>query len=394
MSRIKSILLSITLVCSILWLSACSNGITTGQKTEAESDIVPLVSNTGYFQAEGKVVPSRYTTLSFQSGGEIGSVLVKEGLPVRKGDALVELAKTENLEAALAAAQKAEVDAQQALDDLNEKADVETGLALQAWRAAEKEYVEARQEVNKLDTKKYDDDLGNYEEDVQDAKEDLDDAQEDLNKYLNLDPTNKKRKDAQEDYDKEEEKYLNAVYKRDKHINKLDTLKADMEAFETKMADAKKEYEDKKNGPDPDKLILAEAALKDAKAQVVSAQRALDNATILAPYDGIVVDLFHLTPGSYINSGQSVVQMADFSNFYVETKDLTELDVVKIGTGSLVEVIADAYQDITMHGEVESIKPIYGEYSGDVVYLVRIKLSDPAEGLRWGMTVDTRFEQK
>ncbi len=64
-----------------------------------------------------------------------------------------------------------------------------------------------------------------------------------------------------------------------------------------KVDDAKREYEQKQNGPDTEKLKQAQAALAEAKAQLVSANAALDNSQIVAPYDGIVVDLFHLTRG-------------------------------------------------------------------------------------------------
>ncbi len=116
---------------------------------------------------------------------------------------------------ALPQRERAVVDAQKQLDDLNKKAEFEKGTALKAWHDAQTEMIEARQELNEMDTKEYADKLDDLEEDVQEAEEDLDDAQEDLDKYLNLDPTSDKRKDAQEDYDEEEEQYLDTVYKRD-----------------------------------------------------------------------------------------------------------------------------------------------------------------------------------
>ena len=109
------------------------------------------------------------------------------------------------------------------------------GLHCKAWHDAETEMIEARQALNEMDTKEYDDKLDDLEEDVQDAKDDLDDAQEDLDKYLNLDPTSDKRKNAQEDYDEEEEQYLDAVYKRDLKINDLDVAKANYDAAVAKV---------------------------------------------------------------------------------------------------------------------------------------------------------------
>ena len=74
-----------------------------------------------------------------------------------------------------------------------------------------------------------------------------------------------------------------------------------------------------------------------------------------------------------------MVEMADFSAWYVETKDLTELDVVKVKVGDEVELAADALPGVVMKGTVHSIKQVYGEYSGDVVYTIRIQITDPSE---------------
>lgn len=374
-------------------LTACSGGAATDKSASTDPTLIPVVGNQGSFHAEGKVVPMQYTTLSFQASGEIGEISAKEGQIVKKGDVLAQLSKTEQLQAALSSAQRTVVDAQQSLDDLKEKAELDRGSALQAWRTAEKELLDAEVVLNDLDTKDYQDDLGDLEEDVQDEKEDLDDAQEDLDKYKSLDPSSEKRKDAQEDYDDQEQDYLDAVYERDQLINELDTAKGNVESLQAKVDDAKREYDNRVNGPDADELTLTQAALDEAKAQVDSAKRALANTEIVAPYDGVIVDLFHLTTGTTVNAGQSVVQMADFSGWYVETKDLTELDVVNVSEGETVELVADALPNKVITGTVDTIKQVFSEYSGDVVYTIRIKLTEPVEGLRWGMTVDVKFTE-
>jgi multidrug efflux pump subunit AcrA (membrane-fusion protein) len=371
-------------------LVGCSakTGATT---TSTEANALPVVTDGGMFHAEGKVVPQQYTTLSFQTGGEIGEIFVKEEQTAAKGAPLASLANIESFTAGVSSAGSAVVDAQKLVDDLNKKAELDKGTALQTWHDTETEMIETRQALNEMDTKEYNDKLDDLEEDVQDAKDDLDDAQEDLDKYLNLDPTSDKRKNAQEDYDEEEEQYLDAVYKRDLKINDLDVAKANYDAAVAKAADAKREYEQKQKGPDTELLKQAQAGLAAAKAQLESSKSALVNAQIEAPYAGTVVDLFHNTPGEFVNPGQSVVEMADFSAWYVETKDLTELDVVKVKIGDEVELAADALPGVVMKGTVDSIKQVYGEYSGDIVYTIRIKIIDPSAQLRWGMTVDAKF---
>jgi hypothetical protein len=84
---------------------------------------------------------------------------------------------------------------------------------------------------------------------------------------------------------------------------------------------------------------------------------------------------------------------ADLETFYVETTDLTEIDVVDLAVGDEVTVEADALSDISMTALVESISDTYREKGGDIIYTARLKLVDPDERLRWGMTVSVRFER-
>jgi multidrug resistance efflux pump len=87
-----------------------------------------------------------------------------------------------------------------------------------------------------------------------------------------------------------------------------------------------------------------------------------------------------------------VLLLADLNTLYVETSDLSETDVVKIKEGQEVEVVADALPEVTLKGTVERISDQFGTKGGDIVYTVRIRLSDPDPRLRWGMTVEVRFK--
>jgi hypothetical protein len=62
-------------------------------------------------------------------------------------------------------------------------------------------------------------------------------------------------------------------------------------------------------------------------------------------------------------------------------------DPIRLDPGNLT---TDALPGVSFSGTVESIKKVYGEYSDDIVYTVRIKLNEPAADLKWGMTVDAQ----
>jgi multidrug resistance efflux pump len=87
------------------------------------------------------------------------------------------------------------------------------------------------------------------------------------------------------------------------------------------------------------------------------------------------------------------MRIADLSRLYVETDDLTEIEVVDIKVGQKVTVVADALPGVEMTGTVESISQVYEEKRGDVTYTVRILLDNPDPRLRWGMTVVVTFEE-
>ncbi len=371
-----------------LWLGACNS---LPWAPAAAPTPVPTVTNDGRVSAEGRLAPVRSVALSFQSNGELGELLVSEGDLVEQGAVLARLGKTEALQAALSQAKLEQLSAQQALDDLKEKATLarqEYGKALSEARAA---LNEAQHTLNNLDTDDFQEDLDERNLDVQEAKEELDDKKEELDKYQDLDPDNATRKNAQTDYDDALLDYNNAVYERDKLQNQLEQARADVALATARLEDAQREYDQRQAGPDPDDLALAETRVAAANAQVDAAQRALDNAELVAPWRGTVADLNDMDPGESVVAGRTVLTLADFSAWVVETRDLTELDVVAVEPGQAVRVIPDALPGLELGGTVESIDRVFTERSGDILYTVRIRLAEGDPRLRWGMTVEVVF---
>ena len=338
-------------------------------------------------------MPKAYVTLAFPVNGEISALPVEEGAQVSQGAVLISLGKRETLDSTLSAARLEQLDAQQALDLLQRKADVTRTAAEQALRAAEKAAVDARQAVSDLNVDSYKTTLDDKEKAVQTAKDKLKDNNDTLDKYKNLDVDNQTRKDAQKAVDDAQREYDTAVTERDLWKNTKDQALADRDLVEARLVDAQREYDNRKDGPDKDELALAQARLDAANSSIKAAERALANMDISAPFDGVVTDLNSLAVGQWVTSGRAAVTLADLSEWYVETKDLTELEVVDISEGQQVSVRADALPDVTLKGVVTVIKKGYTERSGDVLYTVRIRLEKGDDRLRWGMTVQATFTQ-
>lgn len=374
-------------------LSGCGLLNTQGQ---AAATPVPTVANTNRVTAEGRIVPREYTYLSFPVMGEVSEVTVSQGAVVQKGDVLARLGKREQFQAALTQAKLEQLNAQQALDLLNRKAELAGSQAFTALVAANKALSEAQKAFDDLDTEDFRTKLDDKDAAVQKAKDKLKDANDELDKYLNLDKENQNRKNAQKAKDDAQKVYNDAVYERDQRQYQLDQARSSLDLAKARQVDAQKDYDNRKGGPDPDDLALAKARLENAGAQAAAAQRALDDMNLTAPYAGSVLDLQHLVPGVPVTPGRTVVTFADVSAWYMETKDLTELDVASLKIGQKVDAVPDALAGVTLAGTIESISTVYTERSGDVLYTVRILIDETPENaqLRWGMTVKITFAEK
>ena len=131
-------------------------------------------------------------------------------------------------------------------------------------------------------------------------------------------------------------------------------------------------------------LAVLEAQLAAAKARVAAFE-------MTSPFDGVAADLNAKT-GNSIRPGEIAVTVADFSNWLVETTDLTEIDVVELAEDQPVTVMLDALPDMELQGTILSIGQTYSENQGDVVYDVTVLLEDTHPAIRWGMTASVTFE--
>ena len=373
------------LVIFALLLTAC------GAKETPTPEMPMAVLDLSDVVAEGHLLPARDVRLNFFARGTVEDILVDEGEMVSKDQVLIRLADREQAEASLRAAELALTDAQQAYDDFVRTGGLATADAWQAYMDAQVVRAEAQREWEDVNVDDLEDEIDDALAEVNDRQDDLDDAQEELDKYADLDSDNDKRKNAEDDVEAAQEDLNEAQRKLEEAQRELDGARAALDVALAAEAEAKREYESRADdGLDPDQKALLEAQLSNAKAQVDAAQNALDAYELKAPFDGTVTDV-NVEVGQLVGAELWAVQMADFSEFYVETSDLTELEVVKVYEGQAVEVIPDALPDVVLNGTVERISQSFGAQAGDVVYAVTIRLDDDDPALRWGMTVEVTF---
>ncbi len=369
-----------------------------GQATEeAEATEIPIVIADTEIISEGRLVPNQYVNLSFKSGGQVVELLVEEGEVVDEGQVLARLGNREQLEAAVAATQVELLNAEQARDKLFENSDVSTALAYQAVTDARDALRDGERYRNNLLAGSRQTDIDTARADVIVLKERLDDARADYKEYENKTDDNIKRAALLSKFAEAQQRYDNAVRLLNNlqgSPSELDTTIADanVSVAEASLALAELEYEKVKDGPDPDQLSVVEARISAAQANLAAAESALDNIELVAPIAGTIVDLA-IKLGEQVAPGPPVVVLADFSQWAVETDDLTEIEVPDISIGQAVTVTPDALPDLELSGTVESIKDIYEEKRGDITYTARIVLDESDPRLRWGMTVVVVFEE-
>jgi multidrug resistance efflux pump len=357
----------------------------------------PITEIDSKITAEGKLVPKDSVQLAFTTSGQVAEVLVKEGDIIKKGDVLARLSGRKQLESAIAAAEFELFSAQQAAKALDDDLNTAQNQALLEVNNARQAVHDAERRVNSLGgvADKNDIDIANTQ--VIFAKNALDKAQDNFDRYANYPEDNLIRArlkvelaNKQKEYDAAVRKY-NALTGSASNFDQ-EQATTDLAIAQTQLKLAQEKFDTLQKGPDPDAVANAQARITAAETQLAASKADLEKLDLIATMDGKVVSN-DLKPGMTISPGQPVIELADFSEWDVDTDNLTEIEVVDVKLGQKVTVVPDALPDIKLNGEVIKISDTYEEKRGDITYTVRIKLNEVDPRLRWGMTVVVDFEQ-
>jgi HlyD family secretion protein len=143
------------------------------------------------------------------------------------------------------------------------------------------------------------------------------------------------------------------------------------------------------DGSSDEQVAIAEAQVEQARLAVANARARLDDATLSAPFDGIITAL-------YVNAGEQAagraVEMVDASSLEV-VLDVDEVDIGNIAVGQPTTLSLEAWPDQEFSGKVTAIAPKARAQSEIVTYQVHIKFDGPSEGssalpIRTGMTAN------
>lgn len=288
-----------------------------------------------YVGATGTVRARQSATLLWQTNGIIDSVNAQIGDEVKQDDVLASLLKSSLNQSVILA----EADLIAAQKDLENLLTSNTALleAEQAVDDAEEAYQKAynwRVELNgKIDIKEYiKDQYGNIR----------------LKEYKG--------------------------YASEETIEQADR---DLALAESRLNDARREYERLLKGEDS-------AEVAAAKARVEAAQATLNQAYLIAPFDGTVTQT-QLIAGDQVNAGDVGFRIDDLSRLLVDVQ-VSEVDINNVEVGQTAELTFDAILNQTYHGKVVQVGQSGETVQGVVSFTVTVELSDADELVKPGMT--------
>lgn len=368
----------------MLTLSACG-----GEETPTPQPVEDI--SLDFVVAEGHVLPVQDLRLHVSTRGRVDDILVEEGQRVTPDQVLLELGDRQNAEASLRAAELELKQAEQDMEDFTRTADLSTAEAWQAYLQAQVRRAEAEREWEDLDLDQLEDDVDEAQGEVNELEDELEEAREEFEIYQDLDEENADRQNAEDDLEEAREDYNEAVRDLEEAQREIDVPRAELDAALAAEEEARREYELRaEEGADPDQRELLASRIEAAEARVEAAEEALAQYTLTAPFGGTVTDVF-LEAGQLVGPETPVMQLADLSQFVIETSDLTELEVVMLREGQAVDVVPDALPETTLTGTVQDISQSFTTQAGDVLYTATIHLDEEDPALRWGMTVEITF---
>lgn len=374
-----------SLVLTAVLITACGNGNTPAPTAVPAADETSPNSIT----AEGTLLPGQSAELAFAQGGVVKEILVQPGEHVAEGDVIARLIGIESVQAELAAAKLEQTLAQQALDAIHRNALLTSSKTEKALLDAQEAY-ESESNGWNLGNEDEATDLELRIEDYVVAEADYRDARQKLNDVLYLDKDERKREDAQEDFDTEKENLTGAytdlktaLAENEKPLD--EELTALLGAISNLESARELQARLDDSNLDPETLAAAEARLAAATTRITAAEATVELYELQAPFNGELLRL-DLTAGETALPMTPVAFVADTSHWIVETKDLAEVDVANIALGDFVSMKLDAFPGEEFTGTVTKINPVGKLYLGDMTYQITVTLDETDPRFLWNMT--------
>jgi RND family efflux transporter MFP subunit len=144
----------------------------------------------------------------------------------------------------------------------------------------------------------------------------------------------------------EDQEYVNSV--------KMETNQLNLELMESELKKQESLYE--KGGVTLKELKTASINYENARTTVVTSKLQLEKTKIVAPIDGVIVDLPYHTQGTQIETGLTMVKIMDYKTMYMDVQ-LPEKYISVIKPGQKVKLTNYTIPDDTIIGNITQLSP-------------------------------------
>jgi len=170
-------------------------------------------------------------------------------------------------------------------------------------------------------------------------------------------------------------------------------------AAQAQLQNAKQTLLEAVHGPQIQDIEAAQANVAVTRAAIASARTQLKYTQLLAPADGIIQTRVR-EPGAVVNAGETVYSLALVSPKWIQTY-LEEADLGRVKPGLKVKIFTDTDAKHPFDGQVGYMAPT-AEFTPknvethnlrtELVYPMRVLVTDPKNGLRQGMPVTVQIQ--
>jgi membrane fusion protein, multidrug efflux system len=172
----------------------------------------------------------------------------------------------------------------------------------------------------------------------------------------------------------EDREYVNSL--------KLETNQLNLELSETELRKQESLYE--KGGVTLRELKTAGINFENAKTTVESSRLQMEKTRIVAPIDGVIVDLPYYTQGTQVETGSTIAKVMDYRTMYMEVQ-LPEKYMSVVKPGQKAKLTNYTIPEDTLTGTITQLSPAINAETR--TFKGNITIDNPELLLRPGMFV-------
>jgi len=137
-------------------------------------------------------------------------------------------------------------------------------------------------------------------------------------------------------------------------------------------------------------VLIQEAKVAGAQANVSSLESALGKTAIRAPFGGVITKQ-DAKLGEAVSVGEALISVMSESDMYIEA-NISEIHIGKVKALNPVAITFDAFPGETFAGVLSYVEPGDVEIDGVVNYKVRVNLVNPDSRIKSGLTSNLKIE--